>query len=88
MSYRREEWIASLIAAFGSMWFVAAITSEFPRFIQYVPPTGGPTEVIGLAVLLWLHAKHLRFLEKKRSALQSSHISGTAYPPSMLLVSP
>ena len=61
MSYRREEWIASLAAGGGSIWFVSAITSEFPHFIQYVPPIGGPTEVIGLATLLWLHAKHLRF---------------------------
>jgi len=66
MSYRREEWIASLAAGGGSIWFVSAITTV-PRLIQYVPPAGG-TEVIGLATLLWLHAKHLRFLEKKAFA--------------------
>ena len=27
-----------------------------------IPPTGGPTEVIGLSVLIWLYAKHQRYL--------------------------
>jgi len=63
MSLRREEWAASLLAGAGSVWFVSAITSGFPRLIQYLPPTGGPTEMIGVAILIWLHAKHRRFLE-------------------------
>ncbi len=63
MSFRREEWIASIAAGFGSIWFVSAITNEFPRMVQYVAPTGGPTEVICLALLLWIHAKYLRHVK-------------------------
>lgn len=65
MSYRREEWAASLLAGAGSTWFVYAITLANPRLIQYLPPTGGPTEIMGLAILVWLHAKHRRLVESR-----------------------
>ncbi len=64
MSYRLEELLASLLAAVGSMWFVFDLTRDFHRAFQVLPPTGGPTEVIGLAVLIWLHAKHRREIER------------------------
>ena len=66
MSPRREELLASLIAGAASIWFVAGITTEFPRVFQWLP-TRGATEVIGLCVLLWLHAKHLRVRAKSSS---------------------
>ena len=69
MSYKIEEWIASLLAGAGSVWFVNALTSDFHRLIFVLPPTGGPTEMIGLAVLIWLHAKHKRMLENKTPVL-------------------
>jgi hypothetical protein len=69
MSYRIEEWIASLLAGAGSIWFASALTSDFHRLIFVLPPTGGPTETIGLAVLIWLHAKHKRVLERRTPVL-------------------
>ena len=69
MAKRWEEWAASLLAAIGSIWFVQELTRGYHRAIQVLPPTGGPTEVIGLAILIWLHAKHRRFLESKTPVL-------------------
>lgn len=69
MSYRREELFASLLAGAGSLWFVFEITRNFHRMFLVLPPTGGPTEVIGIAVLIWLHAKHKRDLERRTSVL-------------------
>jgi hypothetical protein len=69
MSYRREELVASLVAGAGSLWFVFDLTRDFHRLFQVLPPTGGPTEVIGIAVLIWLHAKHRRVLERRTSVL-------------------
>jgi hypothetical protein len=77
MSLQREEWAASLLAGAGSVWFVYAITHGFPRFVQYLPPTGGPTELMGIAILLWLHAKHRRFLVSRMPVF--------AYLPSAIL---
>lgn len=57
-----------MIAGAASIWFVAGITTEFPRVIQWLP-TRGATEVIGLCALLWLHAKHLRVRAKRQVAL-------------------
>ncbi len=68
MTFRREELIASVTAGLASIWFVAALTTECPRVIQWLPPRGA-TEVIGLCVLLWLHAKHLRVRAKKQLAV-------------------
>lgn len=65
MSYRREELVASLLAGAGSLWFVFELTHDFHRIFQVLPPTGGPTEVIGVAVLIWLHAKLRREIERK-----------------------
>ena len=67
MSPRREELIASLTAGLASIWFVGVVTTEFPRVVQWLPPRGA-TEVMGLCVLLWLHAKHLRMRAKKQVA--------------------
>lgn len=65
MNFVTLERIASLMAAAGSMWFVNEITRGFLRLYLILPPTGGPTEVIGLAVLIWLYAKHQRFLHSE-----------------------
>jgi len=69
VAYRLEEWAASLLAAAGSLWFVQELTRTYHRAIQILPPTGGPTEVIGLAILIWLHAKHRRVLESRTPVL-------------------
>ena len=69
MRFIREEWAASLLAAIGSIWFVYDLTSHFHRAVQILPPTGGPTELIGIAILIWLHAKHRRFLQSKLPVL-------------------
>lgn len=69
MAYRLEEWASSLLAAMGSIWFVADLTRNYHRAIQILPPTGGPTEIIGIAILVWLHAKHQRFLESRTPVL-------------------
>lgn len=83
MSYRREELAASLLAAAGSLWFVFEITRNFHRISQVLPPTGGPTEMIGLAVLIWLHAKHRRESERLMT-LFGNHNSALAMPDSPL----
>ena len=56
------EWVASLIAGIGSAWFAHEITHAFQRIYLVLPPTGGPTELIGFAVLIWLWAKYQRHL--------------------------
>jgi hypothetical protein len=62
MSLPTLEWTASLMAGAGSVWFVDEITRAFARLYLVIPPTGGPTEVIGLSVLIWLYAKYQRYL--------------------------
>ena len=69
VAFRLEEWAASLLAAAGSIWFVEEVTRTYHRAIQILPPTGGPTELIGLAILIWLHAKHRRVLESRTPVL-------------------
>lgn len=69
MAYRLEEWAASLLAAAGSVWFVEELTRTYHRAIQILPPTGGPTEMIGIAILIWLHAKHRRVVESRTPVL-------------------
>ncbi len=63
MKVKVWEWVASLVAAFASGWFVRDISQglNLHRLYNVVPPTGGPTEVIGLAVLIWLWAKYERY---------------------------
>jgi hypothetical protein len=55
------ERVASLIAAGGSVWFTQELTRSFCRIVSVSAPTGGPTEVIGLSVLLWIWAKYIRY---------------------------
>ncbi len=62
MNAKYWEWIASLMAGAGSAWFTHEITRSFYRLYLVIPPTGGPTEVIGISVLVWLYAKHQRYL--------------------------
>lgn len=81
MSYRREELAASVLAAAGSLWFVSELTRHFHRLFQVLPPTGGPTEIIGLAVLIWLHAKHRRESERLISRF-GNHDSALVMPES------
>lgn len=63
MNYERWEWTASLIASFAMGWFVHDVTQNFSfhRLYNIVAPTGGPTEIIGFAVIIWLYAKYQRF---------------------------
>ena len=62
MKVRTWEWVASLMAGVGSAWFTHEITRSFYHLYSVVAPTGGPTELIGVSVLMWLHAKHQRYL--------------------------
>jgi hypothetical protein len=50
------------MAAAGSAWFVNDVTRAFQRLPLVLPPTGGPTEIIGISVLIWLYAKYQRHL--------------------------
>jgi hypothetical protein len=62
MNFVTLEWVASLMAAAGSAWFVNDVTRAFQRLPLVLPPTGGPTELIGISVLIWLYAKYQRHL--------------------------
>jgi hypothetical protein len=62
MKFVTLEWVASLMAAAGSGWFVNDVTRAFQRLPLVLPPTGGPTEFIGISVLIWLYAKYKRHL--------------------------
>lgn len=60
LSVIAQERAASFMAALGTIWFVADITSNFHSIVSIGPPSSGPTELIGLSVLLWLCAKSRR----------------------------
>jgi len=62
MSFIFWERVASVIAGLGSAWFTQDITHAYQRLYLILPPTGGPTEVIGFAVIIWLWAKYQRYL--------------------------
>lgn len=57
---RREELVASLIAAGGTIWAVYVATTDYADLwrLQIMPP--GPVEVCALGILGWLHAKWRR----------------------------
>ncbi len=76
MSAQKWEWTASMVAAGGMIWFVHEITINLSlhRLYNVIPPTGGPTEIIGFSVLLWLHAKHQRFLAKQPAKALTARI--------------
>lgn len=60
LSILAQERIASLLASFGSVWFVQEMTKEF-RGLEFVaPPSPGPSSLIALGLLLWLCAKYRR----------------------------
>ncbi len=80
MSCRREEWIASLLAGAGSAWFLAVLSRSYHLMIQVLPPTGGPTEAIGIAVLIWLHAKHRRDIERRTPVFAELPDAGLSSP--------
>jgi hypothetical protein len=58
-----QERAASLISAAGTIWYVHEVTRDWTR-LAFLVPAVGPTEMIGVAVLLWLCAKHRRHVEK------------------------
>jgi DNA-binding response OmpR family regulator len=59
-----QERIASLISAAGTIWYVHEITRDWTRLAFLVPATG-PTQLIGVATLLWLCAKYRRATSKQ-----------------------
>jgi hypothetical protein len=64
LSIVAQERTASAIASIGAAWFVQEITVNY-RGLKYLqPPSGGPTDLIFLAVLLWLCAKQRRVQER------------------------
>ena len=56
-----QERAASLISAAGTIWYVHEITRDWTR-LAFLVPSVGPTELIGVAVLLWLCAKQRRLM--------------------------
>jgi CheY-like chemotaxis protein len=63
LSIVAQERAASLISAAGTIWYVHEVTRDWTR-LAFLVPAVGPSELIGVAVLLWLCAKHRRFAEK------------------------
>lgn len=55
-----QERVSSSIAAAGAIWYIHEITRDWSKWAFLLPPTPGPAELIGVAVLLWLCAKHRR----------------------------
>ena len=60
LSIVAQEWVSSILACIGTMWFVQEITENFTGIAFIRPPSSGPTYLIGSALLLWLCAKHRR----------------------------
>ncbi len=63
LSIVAQERAASLISAAGTIWYVHEVTRDWTR-LAFLIPAVGPTELIGVAVLLWLCAKHRRYIER------------------------
>lgn len=63
-SIRREERLGSLIAAAGTIWVVYAATHDYTNLwrLQINPP--GPLEIAALGIVIWLHAKWRRNLNR------------------------
>jgi response regulator RpfG family c-di-GMP phosphodiesterase len=64
LSIVAQERVASLISAAGTIWYVHEITRDWTRLAFLVPATG-PTQLIGVATLLWLCAKYRRASAKQ-----------------------
>jgi response regulator RpfG family c-di-GMP phosphodiesterase len=64
LSIVAQERVASLISAAGTIWYVHEITRDWTRLAFLVPATG-PTQLIGIATLLWLCAKYRRATSKQ-----------------------
>ncbi len=60
-----QERLASMVSAFGMIWYIHEITKDWTKLAFLIPPTPGPGELIGLSVLLWLCAKHRRVAESQ-----------------------
>lgn len=60
LSIVAQEWVSSILACIGTMWFVQEITVNFNGIEFMKPPSAGPTYLIALALLLWLCAKQRR----------------------------
>jgi hypothetical protein len=54
---RSEAIIGSLIAAGGMVLAVHVITKNFTSWSEVTLPNGGPTEIVALGVVIWLHGK-------------------------------
>jgi len=60
LSILAQERLASLLASFGSVWFVQEMTKDFRGLEFIAPPSAGPSYLIALGLLLWLCAKQRR----------------------------
>ncbi len=67
LSILAQERVASLLASFGSVWFVEDITKDFRGIESVVPPSDGSSYLIALGLLLWLCVKQRR-ISSARSA--------------------
>jgi hypothetical protein len=65
-----QERIASGISAAGTIWYVHEVTKDWSAFAFLIPSTPGPFELIGISVLLWVCAKHRRWLSSSEPAAE------------------
>ncbi len=72
LSITTQERVASIIAAIGSIWYVQQITGDFRGLQVLGPPAPGPIELIVVALLLWICAKHRRVLRQQQPATPSA----------------
>lgn len=64
LSIHAEVRVASLIAAGGTIWAVYVATVDYTALWQMKIMPPGPVEVCALGILMWLHAKWRRSLQK------------------------
>jgi hypothetical protein len=62
---RLEQHLGSLISVVGLIWGVQVATRDFAAFTRIDLYSPGPLEIVGLGILIWLHAKWRRSVQLK-----------------------
>jgi hypothetical protein len=57
---RIEQRLGSLITVVGLIWAVQVATRDFAAFTRIDLYSPGPLEIVGLGILIWLHARWRR----------------------------
>ena len=73
LSIAAQEWVASLLSAVATMWFVQESTVNFRGLLNLAPPSAGPTYLFALSLLLWICAKQRRFIKRQVVPIAISH---------------